>query len=141
MKKEIKISRPEEVIRQKVLYFLIHALKFPEKLIATEKKIESFLNSGLPCPLKRRFDILCFSKSKEEVNPLLLIECKADKIVSKNFEQVEGYNSWIGAKFVALVAKNQAFIGKFCKKDKRYVYQEGLLSYDDLLGIIKNELD
>lgn len=135
--KKIKISRPEEVIRQKVLYFLIHALKFPEKLIATEKKINFLLDSGLPCPLKRRFDIVCFSKLKEEVKPLLLIECKADKIVSKNFEQVEGYNYWVGAKFVAVVAKNQAFIGRFCEKDKRYIYQEGLLSYEDLLGLIE----
>jgi hypothetical protein len=133
-KKIANLNRPEELVRQKVLHFLTTSLQFPKDLIIIEKKLSDLNASGLSCPLNRRVDILCYANTLEGVVPLLLIECKAtSKLSRQHQEQVEGYNQWVQAKFVSVVAKDEACFGFYSAQNQQYVYHEGLVDYLTLI--------
>ncbi|HQQ93322.1 MAG TPA: type I restriction enzyme HsdR N-terminal domain-containing protein [Bacteroidia bacterium] len=85
------ILNPEEWVRQHILHFLIHVKKYPASGIAVEKQIQ--LNGQL-----KRFDILVY----RQVQPLILIECKAPYITLDNsvVEQALRYNLVLKAEFV-----------------------------------------
>lgn len=127
-------NRPEEIIRQKIVQFLSCSLQFPKDLLVVEKTLANLSTSGLSCPVNRRVDILCYGKKEEKVFPLLLIECKAHKITNKDQAQIEGYNHWIQAKFVALVSKNDVYTGFYDFETKSYKYHLGLHDYTTLLN-------
>ena len=82
---------PEEWVRQHTICFLIENKGYPVQLIGVEKKLT--VNS-----LTKRFDLVAFSKN---VNPLILIECKAPQIIitQKVFDQAARYNLSLGASF------------------------------------------
>ncbi|MBS1646033.1 MAG: type I restriction enzyme HsdR N-terminal domain-containing protein [Bacteroidetes bacterium] len=61
---------PEEMVRQRVLYFLIKRKQFMPGLIEVEKQIELFNTT-------KRVDILARDKNMQ---PLLLVECKAPSV-------------------------------------------------------------
>ncbi len=81
---------PEEEVRQRLLEKMVGELGFPKGLIVVEKGI------GF-----RRFDIVCYS---QEMSPLLLIECKAEKIDEGAIRQAMGYNETIRAPFICLAS-------------------------------------
>ncbi len=98
---------PEELVRQGVLKKITEELGFPPSLIAIERDLRSLphlvhFSGELP---QRRIDIVCFGKNKEgSLFPLLLIECKKGPITKAARRQVLGYNSFVGASFVALAS-------------------------------------
>lgn len=69
------------------------ALGFPRGLISVEKQIN-----------ERRYDIVSFTK---EMQPLIVIECKAGALDAAAKDQVFGYRSLIQAPFVALANGHQ----------------------------------
>ena len=83
---------PEELVRQQLIYFLIHEVKIPSGKIAVEKQID--VNG-----LKKRFDILVYDNDSK---PLVLAECKAPqiKITSDVFSQIANYNISIRVKYL-----------------------------------------
>jgi hypothetical protein len=87
---------PEEKIRQQVIQKMIGELGYPKGLIAIEKDLTAS---------SRRFDILCYAKRAQGLVPLLLIECKAERIDEEAEAQAFGYNQSIRAPFVALASK------------------------------------
>lgn len=95
-KKYVTLS-PEECVRQKMILFLTKEKKFPESLLSVERKI---VNNGNIRSL--RTDIIVYEKDSN--NPLILIECKSEKIkiTHRAIEQVMEYNSLIHAKFIVL---------------------------------------
>ena len=133
-RKTLISDRPEEVVRQKVIHFLVNCLQFPKDLIVVEKQLKDLNSSGRPCPKNRRIDILCFAMHQKMMHPLLLIECKKDKIKSSDYEQLEGYNAFIQAKFIALVSTSDQFIGYFDAEQKKYCYISGLIDYPSLVN-------
>lgn len=82
------VNTPEEVVRQSLIQKMIHDLGFPKGLISVEKGIGS-----------RRTDIVCYTK---EMNPLLLVECKAHELNAAAVSQAFGYNDVIKAAFICL---------------------------------------
>jgi hypothetical protein len=82
-KKYVSIT-PEELVRQQLLYFMIHEMKIPQAKIAVEKQID--VNG-----LKKRFDILVFDDATQA---LILAECKAPqiKLTADVFSQIATYN-------------------------------------------------
>ncbi len=128
-------DRPEEQVRQKVIHFLVNNLEFPKDLIVVERKIADLSFSGLLCPLNRRIDILCLGKGPKGLFPLLLIECKTDQIKSRDKEQVEGYNKWIGAHFVAVVSKKEVALGFLIEDLNTYHYDQKFKNYPTLMKV------
>jgi hypothetical protein len=77
-------ATPEEIVRQLWIIFFLENLSINPKLIAVERSI---VIHGM----KRRFDLVIFSKSTE---PLLLIELKAPGVAIQQsvFDQIARYN-------------------------------------------------
>lgn len=87
---------PEEKVRQNLISSMIHDLGFPKHAIAVEKSIGD-----------RRADLICYASVNRQIAPLLLIECKAEKIDEKAERQLLGYNSLIKAPFWCLAAAGE----------------------------------
>jgi hypothetical protein len=96
-KKEV-LATPEEKVRQACLNLLITKLNYPISSLSVEQYMPE---------VGRRLDILCYSQGI----PLLLIECKAEKITEKAERQLIGYNHYIKAPFLALVGQEEARMG------------------------------
>jgi hypothetical protein len=92
-------ATPEEKVRQRWIRAMIGQLGFPKSLIAVEKEI------GIA---GRRADLICYRAAVEGLEPLLLMECKAEAIDAAAQRQVLGYNDSVGAPFVCLVNATQA---------------------------------
>lgn len=86
-------ATPEELVRQRLLYHLREKLGFPKSLISLERMV---------APLRRRFDVVIFYQTAEQLKPLLLIECKAKKGGQAAMRQLLGYNALIQAPFIGL---------------------------------------
>jgi len=84
IRKKFVALTPEEWVRQHVVHFLIRCKKIPASLIAIEKQL--VLNNT-----KRRADIVVY---KNNLNPLLIVECKAPEIEITQMvvEQAQRYN-------------------------------------------------
>ncbi|MGE0198236.1 MAG: type I restriction enzyme HsdR N-terminal domain-containing protein [Simkaniaceae bacterium] len=119
-------ATPEELVRQKLLTFMIEKLGYPKHSLSVEKKL-SEVADGYRLP-NRRLDILCFET--QTLRPLLLIECKAVPIHKKMLAQVMGYNAYIGAPFICLANQDSIFLGW---RDQDRI-QEGLPTYSELVN-------
>lgn len=84
IRKKYVVLTPEELVRQHLLWYLIHEKNYPASLIAIEKGLNI---SGL----RKRFDLLVYDKNGI---PLLLAECKSPdvKLTQSVFEQIANYN-------------------------------------------------
>lgn len=99
IRKEFVNETPEERVRQSTLSSLF-SLGYPTSLIVVERKMAELTATKALLP-NRRIDILCYEGGTLE--PLLLIECKANSFASKELRQLLGYNFFIAAKYIALV--------------------------------------
>ena len=92
IRNRLVVQTPEEIVRQWLLEKMIHELGYPKGLISVEKKIGS-----------RRFDIVVFT---QEMNPILLIECKANGLKEAE-NQAIGYNQMLKAPFICLASSTE----------------------------------
>lgn len=76
----------------------LESLGYPKHLMRTEVKLAK---------TTRRLDIVCYHPAKEGFSPLLLVECKAEKITLKALTQLVGYNYHLKAPLICLASKNQ----------------------------------
>ena len=85
---------PEEMVRQLMILYLLEDKKYNKNRIGIE--------NGLTVnQLSRRYDLLVFD---EQVQPLLLIECKAPrvKICQDTIDQAAAYNLQLKAPFLSV---------------------------------------
>jgi len=93
------VKTKEEVVRQRLLYRMIHSLGYPKELLGVEVALSLFSLNKVP---RRRLDIVCF-KTKKDLEPLLIIECKrALSLQERAFGQAWGYNCFVQAEYVAV---------------------------------------
>lgn len=104
---------PEEKVRQKMILFLTREKNFPELLLKVERKILD--NDNIR---SLRTDIIVYEKNSTQ--PLILIECKSEKIkiTTHTIEQVMKYNSLINARYIILT--NEKKILCLEKKENKY---------------------
>ena len=125
IRKRLVEATPEEVVRQKLISWMLNDLQYPRVSLVVEKKL-STLVSNIRIP-NRRLDILCLDT--RSLHPLLLVECKATPIDENMLIQVMGYNLYIGAPLICLV--NQYSI--FLKWQYRDLPQKKLPTYLELI--------
>ena len=84
IRKRFVVLTPEEWVRQNFIQYLKTEKKYPETLMAVEKKV--MVNQN-----QRRFDLLIYSRNGQ---PNLIAEFKAPgvKITQETFDQVVRYN-------------------------------------------------
>lgn len=106
---------------------MVEELGYPKGLIAVEKELKHFTPKAAP---QRRVDILCFDRA---LQPLLLIECKAQAIDEKAVTQVIGYNALIGAPLLGLAQPGAVLLGWKTKGEGCYAWHPTLPLFDELL--------
>lgn len=123
---------PEERVRQALITMMIEQLGYPPELLVIEKELSQLPHltfcEGVP---QRRVDLLAYHKVENNLEPLLLVECKAIKADRKALEQVMGYNHFVGAPFVAVVSRETRLTG--WQGATGLEFSQGLYRYDDLL--------
>ncbi len=97
VRRRLVAATPEEKIRQKLLHRMLNDLGYPKGLIAVEMSLGK---------QKRRADIVCY-RCEGELQPLLIVECKALEISLETQEQAFGYNTALGAPFVCLAGSKE----------------------------------
>lgn len=124
LRKKWLVCTPEEWVRQNLIRFLISEFAFPANLIALEK---SLVVAGR----NYRFDALVYDK---EVNPLMIIECKAPsvKLEQAVFDQIWNYNYEIGAPYF-LITNGMNFIMGECRRGKDITFFPEVKSYSQLI--------
>lgn len=124
---------PEEQVRQNLLADLAEK-GYPKGLTVVEAELSSLPElAGKNLP-KRRIDILIYTAA---MKPLLLIECKAIPLDVKASRQLQGYNAYIGAPFMALA--NQDAFWLFWDEGGTLKKAAILPSYAQLLASIKTD--
>lgn len=107
------VLQPEEIVRQLTLLYLIEEKKYNRNRIRAEKLLH--VND-----LRKRCDILIYDT---EVNPLLLVECKAArvKITQDTFKQIAWYNMPLKVKYLVVTNGLQTYC---CEMDyDKHTYQ------------------
>lgn len=133
------MATPEEIVRQKLLLRMTEDLGYPRELLAVEKELAELPHLAQKNPPQRRIDILCFAKNihpDHALYPLLLIECKKEKLGLKAKEQLLGYNAHVDAYFVAACAPQEMLFG--FSTPSGYQFFNFLPPYVELLAQVKH---
>lgn len=135
-KSEIR-AFPEEIVRQALLERMVFSLGYPKHFISVEKGLSSLphLKNRRDLP-KRRCDIICFSSEDRALYPLLLVECKSGKLKKSAKDQLIGYNSFVGAYFLALA--NEREVVTFWKVEGGYSSLNFLPTYEQLKDAVRD---
>ncbi len=142
IRNKVVSARPEECLRQNLLQFMIKELFFPKSLLCVEKDLSQLphLKEKKHLLPIRRVDLLCFAKDldpKYSLYPLLIVECKRDKLSEKTISQVLGYNHYVASFFVAIAAPSEIKTFWYNEKLKKYDFVDFLPSYKQLLAAVK----
>lgn len=133
-------ATPEELVRQRWLKGMTEQLHYPKELLVVEKDLKDLPHlQGVKVP-DRRVDILCYGKGIHPafpLYPLLLIECKEERLTQEAIDQVIGYNHYVKACFFAVVGLNEVQLGYFDQKKKNHAFCGYLPSFKELIQWIK----
>lgn len=97
---------PEEYVRQCIIHYLIHALQYPQGMIAIEKQI-------MVGRLTKRFDLIVYDRNHQ---PWMLVECKAPEvtITEKTLHQLLNYQRTMQCRYWLLTNGHQVFCADAC---------------------------
>lgn len=100
------VLQPEELVRQLLVQYLLSEKSYPKNRFALEKGLK--INE-----LGKRYDILIYD---HDMNPFLLVECKAPKITLTDaaFRQIANYNMPLQVQYLLVTNGIQTFC---CKMD------------------------
>jgi hypothetical protein len=130
----------EERIRQGLLTKMIEEWHYPKELLVIEREIAELphlIGERKKLP-ERRIDLLSYGKNPSgSIYPLLLVECKQYDLTDRHFEQLLGYNHYVGAPFVALI--NEREIRFRYETEKKTVYLSFLPLYSQLLEAMNHD--
>ena len=105
IRKKWVVCTPEEWVRQNLVRFLVQDCAYPQALVALERQVKVADRS-------LRFDALIYDR---EINPLMLIECKAPtvKLTQKVFDQIWHYNYEVKAPFFIVTNGINLVMGRY----------------------------
>lgn len=133
-------ATPEEQVRQRWLTWMVRRLGYPKELLAVEKEIKGLPHLFGKTVPDRRIDILCYGKKIHPAHPLyplLVIECKAEKLTEEAINQAIGYNHHIEAFFIAIANLEEMLFGRWDDVKKNYEFYPGLPAYKELMTWIR----
>lgn len=121
-------------MRQLLLKKMVLELGYPKEFMAVEKELGTLPHlTFFPELPERRIDILCFQGKNME--PLLLVECKAEPLSSTTFDQVLGYNLYVSSPFVAIVNQKEVKFWNALQKE----WVSFFPSYAQLMELVGSE--
>lgn len=131
IRKRLVVITPEEIVRQKVISYIRHVIMPPEEMICVEEALAHYeINS------RQRADIIidAYNKPCGTINPLCVIECKANDIMlgDKEKDQVFSYAKKLDCDYVMLTNGTEALY--YAKDTKNKITEiKQLPKYKDML--------
>ncbi len=128
-------NKPEERIRQAWIQKMVRDLGYPRSMIAVEKELSHLPHLHSQKIPKRRADIIVFAKGIHPdyaLFPLLMIECKATKLLPHVASQVIGYNEYVQAPYIAIANETDLMLGHFDESAGMICFSRGLINYNRL---------
>lgn len=116
------VITPEEIVRQLLLQYLTRVKLYPKNRIAVEKQL--IINGR-----KKRFDILILNK---EVEPTILIECKAPSIpiTQAVFNQIAQYNMSLNTNLLIITNGEMTYCCSVNRENKRFEFLTEIPSFE-----------
>lgn len=123
-KKYIALT-PEEWVRQHFVHFLVEHKGYPAALMANEIQLKVGEKT-------LRADSVLYSR---DLKPRMIIEYKAPHIpiTQKVFDQISIYNMLLHVDYLVVSNGLQHYICKMDYNDKKYLFLEDILDYEELL--------
>jgi len=124
IRKKYLVLLPEEWVRQNFIQYLIHDKNYAASLIVIEKGLK--LNE-----LQKRADIVVYDN---EVNPIVLIECKAPKVKINQevFEQVARYNMVFKVPYLVVTNGLDHYCAKIDFENNSFEFLKEIPNYKEL---------
>ena len=133
IRNQLIIKTPEEVVRQKVLQYLLSCANVPKDMIQVEMLLSKYKIES-----KRRADIIVekFNEQAKLFSPLAVIECKAPDIMIGDdaINQALDYADMLLAEYVFITNGETLIALKYDAASNRYVDIQGIPSYEDMLS-------
>jgi hypothetical protein len=127
-------ATPEEIVRQHWLRKMVGDLLFPKGLLAVEKGLKELPHLSQAHLPDRRIDIFCYGMdASNSLFPLLLIECKREKLTGDALNQLIGYNHFVKAPFLAAVTLNEVQFGVVDASQNKIEYCSFIPSFKELM--------
>lgn len=127
-------GQPEEEVRQQLVDFMITKLGYPSTLLLLEKGLNQLPHIQSQSLPNKRFDIIAMGANVHPdypLYPLLLIECKAERLTQNTKHQVLGYNHYVKANVIAIASQQGCY---FCDPAQSIdQWHKGLPSYQQLI--------
>jgi hypothetical protein len=133
-------ATPEEQVRQRWLKWMIYGLQYPKELLAVEKELKALPHLFGKTVPERRVDILCYGKNihpSHPLYPLVMIECKDERLTDEAIDQVIGYNHHVKAYFIAVVNLEEVRFVFFNAARKEYQFHSVLPSFKELIQWVR----
>lgn len=130
-KKLIKLT-PEELVRQQFVQYLIKEKQVPKEMIEVEVPLSYFkLNS------RSRADIIVYALNQDTRVPILIVECKANKVLLTDhvFNQVYQYEDLLLSNMIAVTNGIDLVVESWNEKTERYNQVSDLPAYKDLVSL------
>lgn len=124
VRRRMFIGSPEELVRQRVLHYLVEQLGYPLGRFSVENTIE--VNG-----MMRRTDILLHN---EYGAPLMIVECKAPGISldQRTLSQISSYNLALGAKYLLLTNGDENHILHIDSSKRTVETMDRIPSFEEL---------
>lgn len=112
IRKKWYVLQPEEFVRQLLLHFLIHDMRYNRNRITVERGVA--VNTE-----RKRTDILVFD---QDMRPFLLIECKAPQIPLNTsvFRQAANYNGALKVPYLMISNGRESYVAEIDYKEEDY---------------------
>ena len=127
---------PEEIVRQKVISFLLKEVNVPKHMIHVEAPL-SYYNIAS----NRRADILILKKDEDKgiPIPLAVIECKAPSVVLSNnnyecFEQILDYAYPLACDYIFLTNGEETVIAAWDFTKEQYRDIKNIPAYNEMIN-------
>ena len=112
IRKKWLVLQPEEFVRQLLLLFLIHDMRYNRNRLTVERGVK--INSQ-----DRRTDILVFDAA---MAPFLLIECKAPQVplTTDTFRQAANYNGPLRVPYLMISNGRESYVAEIDYDNQDY---------------------
>ena len=133
IRKKLILKTPEEVIRQKMIGYIVQILCVPQELIQVE-----MLLSKYGADSQKRADIIIekYTRDENTVSPLAVIECKAPDVMigDDQITQVCQYADLIGTDYIAVTNGTDLIVGRYDAELNQYLDLSSIPCYQDMLN-------
>ena len=129
---KMMLKTPEEVIRQEIIQFLLKVIHVPSNMLQVEMLLSKYGVDSI-----RRADLVIerYTKSKDVISPLAIVECKAPEIMlgDAEIQQVCDYADCLGADYIAVTNGIDMIVARYSEESNQYIELKSFPEYETML--------